>query len=1169
MDTQTAVKLVTQTFEADFEAVRFRTFTRNLLNAIDETKAFGPLQGAYIWEAFRAHVHQYWRVGTYTDPGGEKIDVLIVRLEKPASLERARTLQRNFVARYLKERDAKDAALVAYYTDDTSDWRFSLVKMEYQVEVGEKGLKVQEVLTPARRYSFLVGANEPNHTAQQQLVPLLKETRRNPTLAQLEAAFNIESVTREFFEKYKALFLDLKEELDALVSTTPAIQAEFDRTGIATANFAKKLLGQLVFLTFLQKKGWLGVVPGARWGSGPQDFLRRLLAGDYVRYESFFNEVLEPLFYEALAIERPEHHYPRLDCRVPFLNGGLFEPVGGYDWRGVDIPLSNARFRAILDTFALYNFTVREDEPFEKEVAVDPEMLGKVFENLLDVQDRKSKGAFYTPREIVHYMCQESLINYLDTTLNTPANSPASEGASTTPLFPSASEGASTPLFSSAGRGTSTSPLPPVHGGIEGGNVDGRTAGGNRRIPRDDLDTLIRQGEMALEHDATTATKPHETDAYAFALPAAVREQAAALDAALAEIKICDPAIGSGAFPVGMMHEIVKARTVLTTYLTPPSNSLPASEPPPAGGGTKGGEACGGTKGGNVDGGTEGGRPPYALKRQAIQNALYGVDIDAGAVDIAKLRLWLSLVVDEESYEDIQPLPNLDYKIVCGNSLLGFPENWQSRATEKVERLKRAYFSETDPARKATLRAQIDAAMQRHLANAEQVIGYPVNFDFRLFFSEVFHEKDGFDVVIGNPPYVRHERIRDQKPALKEAHPQVYRGTADLYVYFYAQGFKVLRERGCLAFITSNKWLRTAYGKKLRQFLLEGTSLFQLIDFKGKQIFDATVDTDILICVKESPSRDHKLQTGNNLPNANNPLIYIPQNSLSEDLFYLGNIEERALKTKIEASGISLREWDISIHFGIKTGRNKAFIIDTATKERLCRQDPRSSEIIKPLLRGRDLERWYINFAEQYLIKIESSQNVMHPWSNKTEEEAEKIFAQTYPAIYAHFEPHRARLIKRYDQGDYFWELRSCAYWEEFEREKIIFQEMVQESTFMYDEEGRFYCLDTGRIITGQNLKFLLCILNSKLFFYSVKIFYGGGTLGEKGVRMKHTFFEEFPAPQIPETEQQPFVALVNRILDAKAADVSGLEAEIDRLVYQLYGLTDDEIAIIEENTKE
>lgn len=251
MDTQTAVNLITQTFEADFDAPRFRTFARNLLNAIDETKAFGPLQGAYIWEAFRDHVHQYWRVGTYTDPDGEKIDVLIVRLKQVTSLERARTLQRNFVARYLKERDAKDAALVAYYTDDAPDWRFSLVKMEYQVEVGEKGVKVREVLTPARRYSFLVGANEPNHTAQQQLVPLLKETRHNPTLAQLEAAFNIESVTREFFEKYKALFLDLKEELDALVKSTPTIAAEFARAGIDTANFAKKLLGQLVFLTFL------------------------------------------------------------------------------------------------------------------------------------------------------------------------------------------------------------------------------------------------------------------------------------------------------------------------------------------------------------------------------------------------------------------------------------------------------------------------------------------------------------------------------------------------------------------------------------------------------------------------------------------------------------------------------------------------------------------------------------------------------------------------------------------------------------------------------------------------------------------------------------------------------------------------------------------------------
>ena len=213
MNKRTATLLILQTFEAPFDEQRFANFARNLFNQIDESKAFA-YQGAYISDAFKEHVRQYKRLGTYTDPEGMVIDILMVRLKKESALERARSMQRNFVARYLRERGEKDAAVVAYYSDGQPDWRFSLVKMEYEITNSETtgNFKTQEILTPARRYSFLVGQNEPNHTAQQQLVPILQEIRHNPTLAQLEAAFNIESVTKEFFQKYKELFLNLKDE---------------------------------------------------------------------------------------------------------------------------------------------------------------------------------------------------------------------------------------------------------------------------------------------------------------------------------------------------------------------------------------------------------------------------------------------------------------------------------------------------------------------------------------------------------------------------------------------------------------------------------------------------------------------------------------------------------------------------------------------------------------------------------------------------------------------------------------------------------------------------------------------------------------------------------------------------------------------------------------------
>src|SRR3990172_5634336 len=424
MQRQEATRLITDAFQNSFNEDTFRRFIKNLLNEIDESKAFS-YHGQFIPDAYKEHIKQYKRIGKYIDPDGSALDVLIVNLKKEAALDRARTMQRNFTAWYLKTRGEKDAALVAYYAEGLEDWRFSLIRMDYRQEETEDGrIKVKQELTPARRYSFLVGMNEPNHTAQQQLISLLEDDKNNPTLAQLENAFNIESVTKEFFERYKNLFLKVKEELDGLVSKAKRVKDDFTAKKIDTGDFAKKLLGQIVFLYFLQKKGWLGVGRDVQgkfkgWGTGPKDFLRRLYDKKIVPYKNFFNDLLEPLFYEALAIDRGEEsYYSPFNCKIPFLNGGLFEPIGGYNWQENDILLKNETFDEIFNTFDLYNFTVREDEPLEKEVAVDPEMLGKVFENLLEVKDRKSKGTYYTPREIVHYMCQESLINYLNGALN-------------------------------------------------------------------------------------------------------------------------------------------------------------------------------------------------------------------------------------------------------------------------------------------------------------------------------------------------------------------------------------------------------------------------------------------------------------------------------------------------------------------------------------------------------------------------------------------------------------------------------------------------------------------------------------------------------------------------------------------------------------------------------
>ena len=290
MNSQQARTLVEETFPQVFDKGRFHQFTVNLLNHIDESKA-QAWNSTYIKDAFKDHVQKFERLGTYTSPDNEKLDVLIVHLTTESKLERARTAIRNFVADHLKQRDGKDAALVAFISPSEKSWRFSFVKMEYAaVEKDDGKVGVQTKLTPARRSSYIVGKEESCHTAQSRFLDLLLDTENNPTLAQLEDAFSVEAVTKEFFEQYKALFLDLKDELDELAKKDKTIREEFAEKNVSTADFAKKLMGQIVFLYFLQKKGWLGVPKGGEWGDGPNNFLRQLFSGTFGSYKNFFKD---------------------------------------------------------------------------------------------------------------------------------------------------------------------------------------------------------------------------------------------------------------------------------------------------------------------------------------------------------------------------------------------------------------------------------------------------------------------------------------------------------------------------------------------------------------------------------------------------------------------------------------------------------------------------------------------------------------------------------------------------------------------------------------------------------------------------------------------------------------------------------------------------------------
>lgn len=376
MNRTQARQFIAETFTHAFDKPRFHNFVLNVLNRLDESKA-QRWKAAYVKDAFKAHVERYERLGTYTSPNEETLDVLVVYLTTEAKLERARTSIRNFVADHLKARDEKDAALVAFVSPSENTWRFSYLKMEYTTITKDSGkIGIETKLTPARRFSYIVGAGESCHTAQTRFLNLLGDTEVDPLLATIEEAFSVEAVTKEFFTKYAELFGQINSALEVLVAKDKAIHTEFASKGVKTVDFAKKLMGQIVFLYFLQKKGWLGVAREKRWGTGPHDFLRRMATDGLSKPRNFFNDILEPLFYDTLATDRGHEAWcERFRCRIPFLNGGLFEPLGDYNWGKTDIHLPDRLFTntdyvdegvagtGVLDVFDRYNFTVNEAEP--------------------------------------------------------------------------------------------------------------------------------------------------------------------------------------------------------------------------------------------------------------------------------------------------------------------------------------------------------------------------------------------------------------------------------------------------------------------------------------------------------------------------------------------------------------------------------------------------------------------------------------------------------------------------------------------------------------------------------------------------------------------------------------------------------------------------------------
>ena len=387
----------------------------------------------------------------------------------------------------------------------------------------------------------------------------------------------------------------------------------------------------------------------------------------------------------------------------------------------------------------------------------------------------------------------------------------------------------------------------------------------------------------------------------------------------------------------------------------------------------------------------------------------------------------------------------------------------------------------------------------------------------------------------------------------------------------------MLREDGILTYISSNKYFRSAYGKKLRTFLARQSTVSQLIDFGDAPVFTSIAYPSIIVIGKTRTEGNH-LRALNWVQGTSieefgrifrTHAFFMPQDALSADGWRLTSPIVLNLLDKLRNAGKPLGEYvEGRFYYGIKTGLNEAFVVDRATRGKLVTEHPSSAEVLKPFLRGRDVKRWEVDFAEKYLIIIESSANRTHPWSGRSADEAEEIFANTYPAIHAHLQALRDQLIARYDQGKYFWELRACAYWKEFEKPKIVYPDIAQRTEFAFDDRG--YFLGNTLYLLPTKEMWLLGLLNSKAVFW----FYTKTSTQIRGgfVRFIAQYVSQIPVPNIDLSQKALLENLVDKILVAKRsapdAAVTALENEIDRVVYSLYNLTLEEIAIVEGSTE-
>ena len=1059
---------------------------------------------------------QALNLGKISLSDGESIAVYEVELADNVNIERNRRGIRDMLTTDWHNMGYAGAFMFCFRKDESA-LRFSYVSETWGFN---KQGEYEKISTNTKRYTYLLGEGRGCRTAIEQF-KILHDSKL--ALSDITAAFSVETLTKQFYKDLFEWYQWAVEPTSNITFPNNTTTEDDDRDDIETKII--RMITRIMFVWFIKQKN---LVPDRIFDI---DFLSTVLK-DFDPYSTsignYYNAILQNLFFGTLnraiidedgntrkfatsskrdiktlyryaeMFSISEQEVIKMFAEIPFLNGGLFEcldktrHIDGveqcYNFDGFsrnDLRFADGRYKhravvpnnlffepekGLIPILNRYNFTIEENSPEEQQVALDPELLGKVFENLLGAYNPETKetarnqsGSFYTPREIVNYMVDESLIAYL---------------------------------------------------------------GDN------DFTRSLFRNDFSFEKSKIEEYKK--------------------LAEKIKTVKILDPACGSGAFPMGLLNRMVEILERIS-----PDEYI------------------------------------YNLKLSVIENCLYGSDIQSIAAQITKLRFFISLICDCEKDASkpnfgIPTLPNLETKFVSANSLVAKKkkpaqgnlfENPEIEHTKnELAEIRHKHFSAKSASAKHRLREK-DQVLREKLAkllsdddnfapeDAKQLAAwspYDQNAVSPFFDPEwMFGLTDGFDIVIGNPPYIQLQNNGGELAQLYEGCGySTFARTGDIYCLFYECGWQLLKKNGHLCYITSNKWMRAGYGEKTRGFFANKTNPMLLIDFAGVKIFEsATVDTNILLFSKSSNQHKTVCAVANkqNKDSVKNLSDFVQQqNSVcdfgSSDSWVVLSPIEQSIKKKIEAVGTPLRDWNINIYRGVLTGCNEAFIINTEKRDEIlanCQTDDertRTAELIRPILRGRDIKRY--GYVDNGLFLINTHNGIRN--------KLPRIDINDYPAVKTHLDQYWDRISTRADKGDTPYNLRNCAYLEDFSKPKIIYPNMTKYMPFVFDNE---MCLTNQKcfIITGKYVAYLTAFFNSSLFKYCFRDSFPelqGGTR-----ELSKIFFDKIPVYEVSDAQNLQFQDAVE---DIQKEYTKQKAQRIDSMLFDLYNLSSEERATID-----